>query len=271
MYFDDLEFATLVHRFFSTDSSDFFVTECNSLEFIRSGHIQLKRKSDGRVIDLAAPAFYWLHQDASYRYIVSGLNPGHKYTEHIYVDFRGERSFRMLKALDELYPEGMFHPQDPEEVSRVFFRLLQLYRSDPEKNRPEMGALMERLMYLAYASAEKTPADSDDPYHLDKIAEQFRSEPFAAYDFHRIARQLEISDDHFRRIFQKKHHLTPHAYLHHQRMIRAAELLSMTDMRIKEIVYNCKFANMMDFSRAFKRYSGMSPREYRKKHGPGKA
>jgi len=38
-------------------------------------------------------------------------------------------------------------------------------------------------------------------------------------------------------------------------------------MRIKEIVYNCKFANMMDFSRSFKRYSGMPPRDYRRKHG----
>ena len=177
----------------------------------------------------------------------------------------------MVKALDELFPEGMFHPQDPEEVSRVFFRLLQLYRSDPKKNLPEMGSLTERLMYLAYASAEKIPAESEDPYHLDKIAEQIRSDPFAAYDFHRIARQLEISDDHFRRIFQKKHRLTPHAYLHHQKMFRAAELLATTRMRIKEIVYTCKFANMMDFSRAFKRYSGMSPREYRKKLGSGKA
>ena len=269
MYFDDLEFANSVYRFFSTDSSAFFVMKCNSMEFIRSGHIQLVRKSDNRVIDLTAPAFYWLHQGASYRYIVSGLNPGHKYSEHIFVDFRGARSSRMLAALDELYPEGMFYPQDPEEVSRVFFRLLQLYRSNPKENLPEMGALTERLMYLAYASAEKCPAESDDPYHLDKIAEQIRSDPFAAYDFHRIARQLEISDDHFRRIFQKKHRLTPHAYLHHQRMFRATELLTTTHMRIKEIVYNCKFANMMDFSRAFKRYSGLSPRDYRRKHGSG--
>ena len=263
MYYDDLKFAISVHRFFSTDPSDFFVTESNSLEFIRSGHIQLKRKSDGQIIDLAAPAFYWLHQDASYRYIVSGLNPGHKYTEHIYVDIRGERSFRMVKALDELFPEGMFHPQDPEEVSRVFFHLLQLYRSDPKKNLPEMGALTERLMYLAYASAEKIPAESEDPYHLDKIAEQIRSDPFAKYDFHRIARQLEISDDHFRRIFQKKHQLTPHAYLNHQRMLRATELLTTTHMRIKEIVYSCNFRSLIDFSRAFRKFNGMSPRQYR--------
>ena len=51
--------------------------------------------------------------------------------------------------------------------------------------------------------------------------------------------------------------------------IMAAELLVMTDMRIKEIVYNCKFDSMMDFSRTFKRYSGMSPRDYRRKHGNG--
>ena len=179
------------------------------------------------------------------------------------MDIRGERSFRMVKALDELFPEGMFHPQDPEEVSRVFFHLLQLYRSDPEKNLPEMGALTERLMYLAYASAEKIPAESEDPYHLDKIAEQLRSNPFDEYDFHRIARNQGISDDHFRRIFRAKHQLTPHAYLHHQRMLRAAELLKENDMRIKEIVYSCNFRSLIDFSRAFRKFNGMSPRQYR--------
>ena len=263
MYFDDLEFATLAHRFLSTDSSGFFLTECNSLEFIRSGHIQQVRESDGRIVDLIAPAFYWLHQDVSYRYIVSGLNPGNKYAEHIYVDFRGERSSRMLAALEELYPEGMFHPQNPEEVSRVFFRLLQLYRINAKENHAEMGSLTERLMYLAYASAQKPAGDPADPYQLDKIAEQLRSNPFDKYDFHRIARNLKISDDHFRRIFQKKHQLTPHAYLHHQRMLRATELLTTTHMRIKEIVYSCNFRSLIDFSRAFRKFSGMSPRQYR--------
>ena len=48
-------------------------------------------------------------------------------------------------------------------------------------------------------------------------------------------------------------------------MIRAAELLAKTDMRIKEIVFTCHFKSLMDFSRSFRKYSGLSPRAYRRK------
>ncbi len=52
--------------------------------------------------------------------------------------------------------------------------------------------------------------------------------------------------------------------LRNQRMLRAADLLRTTNMRIKEIMYACKFDTLMEFSRSFKSYSGMSPRAYRR-------
>ena len=265
MYFDDLNFVTVAHRFFSIESLRGFVPESNSMEFIRSGHIQLERKSDNRIIDLQAPAFYWLHRDQSYRYITFAREDRKKYTEHIYVDFLGRRSVRMLAALDELYPDGMFHPRNPEEISSIFFRILQLYRLSEKSNLPEMGFLLEKLIYEAYESARNPGPDSNDLYELEKIAEQLRSHPFSDYDFHKIAGSLHISNDHFRRIFREKHDMTPHAYLHLQRMLRAAELLKKNDMRIKEIAYSCNFKSLMDFSRTFKKYSGLSPRQFREK------
>ena len=84
-----------------------------------------------------------------------------------------------------------------------------------------------------------------------------------------MAAENEITLHHFRLLFRKIHGFSPLEFVRQQKMIRAAELLATSNMRIKEIVYNCKFTNLMDFSRAFKRYSGMSPRDYRKKHGPG--
>ena len=97
------------------------------------------------------------------------------------------------------------------------------------------------------------------------LAEQFRSDPFQKYNFNEIAENLKISPDHFRRIFRQKHKLTPHAYLHHQRMLRAVELLKMKEMRIKDIVFSCNFNSFVDFSRTFKKYTGLSPRQYREK------
>ena len=238
--------------------------ESNSLEFIRFGHLQLVRKRDGKVVDLTAPAFFWMRKDEEYCFAADEQDLQSKNIEHIYFDFVGERSERILKALDKLYPAGMFHPRDPEAVCDIFFRILHLYRIDRKEKLPEIGMLIEKLLFLAYDSAQAGIPERRDSYGLEKIAEKIRSEPFRDYDFHKLAAELNLSMDHFRRLFREKNQLPLQKYLQHQRMIRAAELLEKTNMRIKEIVFSCKFSNTMDFSRSFKRYSGLSPREYRR-------
>ena len=266
MYYNDINIKMAVHRYFSPpDKEEYFTTESNSMEFIRFGHLHLLRKRDNRIIDLTAPAYFWMRQDEQYRFSAGDRNQQGRYVEHIYFDFSGERSGRMVAALDELYPDGMFYPRRPDEVGDIFFQILRLYRIDPVSRLPEIGMLAEKLMFIAYDSNLKTVAKDKarDAYGLDKIAETIRSEPFQKYDFREIASGLELSMDHFRRLFREKHQLTPQLYLYHQRMIRAAELLEKTDMRIKEIMYTCRFQSDIDFSRSFKKYSGLSPRNYR--------
>lgn len=267
MYFKDIKIETVVHHFFlPVEEKEFFTAENNSMEFIRSGHLQLHRARDGAVIELKAPAFFWMQKDQGYFFTPGRENPPGRYIEHIYLDFRGERSYRMIASLDKLYPGGMFVPRLPEEVNSTFSQILRLYRIDPATHLPQIGMLLEKLMFTAYDSAESPLPGKRDAYDLDKIAEVLRSDPFKEYDFHKMAKELGLSMDHFRRLFREKHEMTPLEYLHYQRMFRAAELLEKTDQQIKEIVYSCNFKSDMDFSRNFKKYSGLSPRNYRKKY-----
>ena len=266
MYFDDINLKLVVHRFFNLTEKDFiYLTENNSLELIRSGHLQLFRKRDGKMIDLTAPAFFWMKKGEEYQFVSNKQELPGKYIEHIYFDFDGERSERIISALDEMYPDGMLHPRDPAAVSDSFFRILQLYRIDPKGKLPEIGMLIEKLLFLACDSAQPRIAGQRDAYGLENIAEKLRGEPFLDYDFHKTAAELNLSMDHFRRLFRERHQLPPQEYLSHQRMIRSAELLEKTDMRIKEIVFTCHFKSLMDFSRSFRKYSGLSPRAYRRK------
>ena len=58
--------------------------------------------------------------------------------------------------------------------------------------------------------------------------------------------------------------MPPGAFVLEQRMIRAAELLRLKGMQIKDVMFNCRYTSSAEFSRAFKRYSGHSSREYRR-------
>ena len=263
MYYDDLQFKVVVHHFFMPDSLNTFNSTSNSIEFIRFGQMQITNIDNGKTVTLIGPAVYWLKKGHKYKYHGCTNKNGEKFIEHIYCDFNGDRSNRIINALDELFPEGFFIPVHPEKISEPFFDLLKLYRSDPIENLPEMGFIIEKMIHFAYQSAKNSLPTGDDPYDLDKIAEKLRSEPFADYNFHAIADSKNLSTDHFRRLFRAKHNMTPNEYLRRQRMLRAAELLELDTVRIKEIVYSCRFKSFIDFSRSFKKFSGLSPRQYR--------
>ena len=235
----------------------------HSIEFIRSGQIFLNRR--GETTLLTAPVLFWMREGEIFCF--SAPEGKKKPCEHLYCDFLGEKADRMLSWLDEVCPEGFLRPSDPEKVTEIFTDAVNHFRMDREFYHAEIAECIDRIMLEINRTLRQGSRVQEDPYQIRKTGDEIRKDPFRDFDFHQLAAQNGITLYHFRRLFRAAHGCPPAEFVRNQQMIRAAELLVMTDMRIKEIVYNCKFANMMDFSRAFKRYSGLSPRDYRKKHG----
>ena len=268
-YFDNAHIRRVMRRFFwpaplSRDTR-FFVPSTHSIEFIRSGQIHLHRQD--KAILLTAPVLFWMRKGEVFGF--SAPEGEKKPCEHLYCDFSGEKADRMLSWLDEFCPEGFLRPADPEKITDLFIDAINYFRMDQEFYHDEIAVSIDRIMLEISRTLRSGTRVQEDPYQIRKIGNEIRKDPFRDFDFHQLAAQSGTTLRHFRRLFGQVHGLPPALFVRNQQMIRAAELLVMTDMRIKEIVYNCRFANMMDFSRAFKRYSGMSPREYRKKHSSG--
>ena len=67
--------------------------------------------------------------------------------------------------------------------------------------------------------------------------------------------------------FFKKHlGTTPQAFLTSAKIINARELLTITDIPVSSVAISCGYQNPFAFSRAFKKETGMTPREYREKY-----
>jgi AraC family transcriptional regulator, exoenzyme S synthesis regulatory protein ExsA len=67
----------------------------------------------------------------------------------------------------------------------------------------------------------------------------------------------------FKREFRQLYGVSPGRWLLGQRLECAARLLSLTQMSITEILFECGFEQPAHFSRAFKARFGQTPREYR--------
>jgi len=261
--FDDIEFKTVCHRVIMYSSLESFQPICNSIELLRSGRVWLEE--DGHAIELQAPVLFWMRQGHLYRFIV---NPDaeSKPCDHIYCDCAGARSEQMIEWLDTSCPNRILVPAAVHRISEVFFEILKYFRLDKKLYFPEMVEGYIRLMVLIANELRPKKDMEKDPYGIIRISEDIRKDPFQTFDFHAVAAKHEITYDHFRRLFRHTHHTTPPEYVRKQRMMNSADLLTQTTMRVKEIMYTCQYASLMDFSRSFKRYFGMCPRDYRRKY-----
>lgn len=263
-YFSDISFRVVVHRYFTgQDLEEPFHPPSNSLEMIRSGKIRFYR--NGEEILLEGPVLFWMKRHGSYQFMRSAGQI--RSCEHLYFDCDGAKSDKMIAFLEESFPEGFLPLNEPGKIGEYLFEMVNFYRLDPGKYLPELSVLVDRIMLEILRLQSRIPREND-PYHIRSLGDEIRKNPFRDFDFDGIAAKNSITRYHLSRLFRELHKMPPGAFLLEQRMIRAAELLRLPGMQIKEVMFNCHYTSCAEFSRAFKRFSSLSPREYRRLHLP---
>lgn len=82
-----------------------------------------------------------------------------------------------------------------------------------------------------------------------------------------IAESLKISSGYALEVFQKVYGLSPRRYLSQLKLQEAKQLLHQPDLALTRIADMLGYSSLSHFSRQFKRWTGMSPREYRQTTG----
>lgn len=106
-------------------------------------------------------------------------------------------------------------------------------------------------------------------YHADTYVEyaaNFIRANFATATVNNVAKTIGIHRSYLTTIFKKKMGVSPQEYLLQCRLKHACKLLAETNNPIQEIARNVGYDNPLTFSKIFKSYYGVSPREYRNRH-----
>ena len=81
-----------------------------------------------------------------------------------------------------------------------------------------------------------------------------------------ISEEVGISRVHLHRKMKELTGQTPHDFIRSIRLKKAAQLLAEKGMNVTEVMYACGFSNSASFSTIFRKYYGMSPRDYMREH-----
>jgi AraC-like DNA-binding protein len=85
----------------------------------------------------------------------------------------------------------------------------------------------------------------------------------APLSLHDLADEAATSPYHFLRVFDALVGMTPHQFLLHTRLRRAAVRLRASDAPIATIAFDAGFNDLSTFNRRFRRVTGRSPGAYR--------
>ncbi len=147
--------------------------------------------------------------------------------------------------------------------------LLSIY--DAYKSKIEPLCKTKRIsssMLRLFLSLEGTPADKIESApkndYLKSSTEYIRLNYSRNISVDNIASMLGISRSYLRNIFYEAHGVSPQKYIINTRIARAKDLLASTSYTISAIAEECGYTDVLQFSKIFKKHTGVSPSHFRK-------
>jgi len=176
-------------------------------------------------------------------------------------------------VIEHLITAGFFEKTSPvvrmgynENMVRLFQEVLKFAGEE----RPGCQQLLAGYVSLLLGHAaylKRNESITNDRVHLliDKARMLMRENSMQDISPEAIAGQLNISYSWFRRFFRKYTGMAPGQYLVQLRIRQASELLEQTSLPVQAIAEQLHFESSGYFSVYFKRQTGLSPLEYRKR------
>lgn len=154
--------------------------------------------------------------------------------------------------------------------SHIYDSLKELFKAAHHNSSLANDVLIESLIYkffyyLMTEYPEKVMVkNSDEDLHLAvNYLEQNFVNPSCTIST--LCHELDFSRSYLYNIFKNNLNISPLKFLTQLRMEKAKQLLLNSDYTIRQITDMVGYTDEFTFSKAFKRYTGLSPKYYRKK------
>lgn len=193
-------------------------------------------------------------------------NPRVGWKSH-WIGFKGRNMDDRVKA-GFLTPEKpIYHVGYSAIIEGLYRRAFEAAREEAAYSQQEMAGLVNHLIGKMY-SLERNIELSRNQQQVDMIDKarwRIRESLESEITIQGIAEELGVSYSNFRKLFKEYTGLSPATYQQELRLLRAKELLSTTDLSIKEIAYRLNFESPDYFSAKFKAKMGIKPSEVKTK------
>ena len=182
-----------------------------------------------------------------------------------WIGFRG-------KNIDDRVSAGFLSPSKPiyhvgfsDDIVRLYRNAYQAALDEAAYMQQLLAGLVNHLIGMMYM-LERNIELNKNQVHVDMVSRarlRIRESLESPVTIQQVAEDLGVSYSNFRKLFKEYTGLSPSTYQQDLRLQRAKELLTTTDLSIKEIAYRLNFESPDYFSAKFRSKTGHRPSEYR--------
>ncbi|MCR4582410.1 MAG: AraC family transcriptional regulator [Prevotella sp.] len=180
-----------------------------------------------------------------------------------WIGFRGRNMDDRVKAGFLSPAKPIYHVGYSGTIETLYNTAYRYAMEEAAFSQQVMAGIVNLLIGQMY-SLERNIQLNKNQTQVDMIRRaqmRIRESLESSLSIQELAENLGVSYSNFRKLFKEYTGLSPAVYQQELRLLRAKELLSTTDLTIKEIAYRLSFDSPDYFSAKFKAKMGCKPSE----------
>ncbi len=220
-------------------------------------------KAHGKTFQLT-PGTAFLYRDCdpavSYRHSGKTRSPW----RFVWMNFAGRASERLIADINAAY--GYFFDCSGDNSLRDALLSYREYAGAMLFQTPLEGArLTLDLLSMLCRQAENSRTAQSGSHIVREVQSEISQAFGESISTSALAKKVGISREHLSKTFHWETGLTLSEYRAKQRLARAFDLLTKTNLTCKEIAWHCQFGSYSAFFRAFEKVWNVSPEVFRRK------
>ncbi|MBR2465310.1 MAG: AraC family transcriptional regulator [Clostridia bacterium] len=184
---------------------------------------------------------------------------------YFFISLSGENVTEVVKRYLGQTENGIFNYDFKAKLMDIVTETIRSNFSGRGNGKAFISSSFALSCFWRIMSYHEENLDNDINHYVRDAKNYMRLHFHQALSISEIAKALNISDRYLYNLFIKHLGASPKRYLNGIRVARAEKYLLSTEASITEIAVSVGVPDVLAFSRFFKRYTGVSPTEYRKR------
>ncbi len=161
--------------------------------------------------------------------------------------------------------------EDASEIAGYFDTIAREHHLTDARSQTRIGLALQSLLLLVARRAEgparpavaRSSLNARQTHTVESAAHYFRNNLRNPLSVAQVAAYHSLCPGHFSSLFRQQHRVAPRGFLRQVRLERAADLLSASELTLKEIAAQCGFVDAAHLCKAFKQVRRVTPSRFR--------